>query len=58
MTVNWNIEIWDKESVGILKRPFIFIQVEATVRGFYDTGNHLGKKLLWDIGEGYVYWGW
>ena len=40
MTAYWNIEISDKESAGVIKRHFIFIQVEATVKGFYDNHNH------------------
>ena len=39
------MEISDKESAGVLegvlKRHFIFIQVEAIVKGFYDTHNHM-----------------
>ena len=35
------MEIRDKESAGVVKRPFIFIQVEGTVKGFYDTHYHL-----------------
>ena len=31
MTIYWNIVIWDKESAEIIKRPLIFIQVEAAV---------------------------
>ena len=34
------------ESAGVIKRPFIFIQVEATLKGFYDTHNHLDKRIL------------
>ena len=58
MTVYWNMEILDKESAGVLKRPYVFIQVEAAVEGFYDTHNHLNKRipLMMGIGTGFVYW--
>ena len=46
MTVCWNMEIRDKESAGVIKSRFIFIQVEAEVKGFYDTHNHLDKRIL------------
>ena len=46
MTIYWNIVIWDKESAGVIKRPLIFIQVETAVKGFYDTNNHLDKRIL------------
>ena len=46
MTVYWNIVFLDKESAGVIKRSLIFIQVEAGVLGFYDTHNHLDKKIL------------
>ena len=31
MTIYWNIVIWDRESAEVIKRPLIFIQVEAAV---------------------------
>ena len=37
----------DKKSAGVIKGPFIFIQVEITVKRFYDTHNHLDKRILW-----------
>ena len=46
MTIYWKIVILDKESAGVIKRPLIFIQVEAAAHGFYDTPNHLDKRIL------------
>ena len=43
MTVYWNMEKLDKESAGVLKGAPYFIQVEATVKEFYDTHNPLNK---------------
>ena len=46
MTIYWTIVIRDKESAGVIKRPLIFIRVEADMQGFYDTHNHLDKRIL------------
>ena len=49
------MEICDKESAGVLERPF-FIQVETTVQGNYDSHNHLDKRihLMHGNGKGHV----
>ena len=35
-------------AAGVLKRHFIFIQVEATMKGFYDTYSHLVDDEHWE----------
>ena len=46
MTIYWKTVTWDNESAGVIKRPLIFIQVEAAVKGLH-THNHLDKQILW-----------
>ena len=41
-----DLQAWEKDPAGILKRFSNFLQVEPTVKGFYCTHNHIEKIFL------------